>query len=88
MKLRERPLVSLARSGVVTLPAAAAHEVIHLDVCVREGAGVALSEDVRDARPQAIGALFARLRGRAPEGDLGRFIGRLRVGTALAPTRQ
>jgi hypothetical protein len=39
------------------------------------------------ARPQAIGAPLARLRGRAPEGDLRRFVGWLRVGTALAPTR-
>ncbi|HME72465.1 MAG TPA: hypothetical protein VKM54_21760 [Myxococcota bacterium] len=72
MKLRELPLVSLARSGVVTLPAAAGHDVALLDLCFRDGAEVALADDVRDARPQAIGALF----------------GRLRVGTALAPTRQ
>jgi hypothetical protein len=88
MKLRELPLVSLARSGVVTLPAAAGHDVIHLDLCVRDGAGVALAEDVRDAHPQAIGALFARLRGRGLEGDRWRFLGRLPVGKALARTRQ
>jgi hypothetical protein len=81
MKLREPPLLSLGR-----LPAAAGHDVTLLGLCFRDGAEVALAENVRDARPQPIGALFARLRGHRFEGDLRRF-GRLRVGRALAPMR-
>jgi hypothetical protein len=87
MKLREPPLLSLARSGGVTLPAAAGHDVTLLDLCFRDGEKVAPADDVRDARPQAIGALFARLRSHRLEGDL-RRLGWRRVGTALAPTRQ
>lgn len=88
MKLRELPFFSLARSGLVTLLAAAAPDVTFLDLCFRDGAEVALADDMRHARPHATGALFAGLRGRGSEGDLRRLLGRLGVGTALALTRQ
>lgn len=72
MELREQRIVSLARSGAVTLPAAAGHGATLLDPVFLDGAEGALADDARDARPQAIGARFSRLR----------------FGTALAPTRQ
>ena len=56
---------------MVTLPAAAGHDVTLLDLCFRDGAEAALVDDMRGARPPAIEALFARLQ----------------VGTALATTR-
>jgi hypothetical protein len=71
MKLRHLSFVSLARSSVMTLPAPAGHDVTLLDLCFRDDADMALTDDARGARPQGIGALFAQLR----------------VGTTLAKTR-
>ncbi|HBZ68250.1 MAG TPA: hypothetical protein DEP35_00205 [Deltaproteobacteria bacterium] len=79
MKLRRLPLASLAWSGVVTLPVAAGHHV------TRDGAEVVLADDGRDARPQATGALFTRLRDRRIEGNPQRL---LRAGSAPAPNPQ
>jgi hypothetical protein len=69
MKLRERPLVSLARSGLVTRPAAAPRDVTLLDLCFCDGAEVAFAAHVPDLRPPAIGTFFAWLRGRGREGE-------------------
>jgi hypothetical protein len=88
MNPRELPLASFARSGVATLPTAVGHDVTLLERCLRDSAQAALADDVRDARPQAIGALFALLSGCGIQGDLRGFVGRLRVGLALAPIRQ
>jgi hypothetical protein len=88
MKLRVSPLVSLARSGVVTRPAAAGRDVTLPDLSFRHGAEVGFVDDVPDVRPQAIGTLFTWLRGRGREGEERRFLGRLRIGTPIAPTRQ
>jgi len=88
MKLRELSLVSLARSGVATLQAAVGRNVTLFDLCLRDSAEAALAGDARDTRPQVLGALFALLPSRGIEADLRGFVGRLQVGTALAPIRQ